>query len=47
MFNPSLPEENIDAQAASMDGRAMIYMDDEMHMFGKDVIKKQRGGFKH
>jgi hypothetical protein len=22
-------------------------MDDEMHMFGKDVIKKQRGDFKY
>jgi hypothetical protein len=22
-------------------------MDDEMHMFGKDAIKKQRGGFKY
>ncbi len=44
MFNPSLQGENIDAQAASTDRRATLYMDDEIHMFGKDVIKKQRGG---
>jgi hypothetical protein len=37
----------MDAQAASTDGRATLYMDDEIHMFGKDVIKKQRGGFKY
>jgi hypothetical protein len=44
MFNPSqLPGENMDAQEASTDGRATLYMDDEMHMFGKHVIKKHRG----
>ncbi len=47
IFIPSLPGENIDAQATSTDGRATLYMDDESHMFGKDVIKKQRGGFKY
>ncbi len=33
----------MDAQEASTDGRATLYMDDEMHMFGKHVIKKHRG----
>jgi hypothetical protein len=48
MFNPSLPRENIDAQAASTDGRATLYAKDQTHMFGrKGVIKKQRGGFKY
>jgi hypothetical protein len=48
MFNPSLPRENIDAQAASTDGRAILYANGQTHMFGRkgDVIKKQRGGFK-
>jgi hypothetical protein len=45
MFNPSLPGENLDAQAESTDGRATLYMDDEIHMFGKGVIKKNSGGF--
>ena len=44
MFNPSLPGENLDAQAESTDGRATLYMDDEIHMFGKGVIKKNSGG---
>jgi hypothetical protein len=40
--------ENIDAQAESTDGRATLYANDQMHMFGrKGVIKKQRGGFKY
>jgi hypothetical protein len=40
--------ENIDAQAASTDGRATLYANDQTHMFGrKVVIKKQRGGFKY
>jgi hypothetical protein len=40
--------ENIDAQAASTDGRATLYAKDQIHMFGrKGVIKKQRGGFKY
>jgi hypothetical protein len=40
--------ENIDAQAASTDGRATLYANDQAHMFGrKVVIKKQRGGFKY
>ncbi len=48
MFNPSLPRENIDAQAASTDGRATLYANGQMHMFErKVVIKKQRGGFKY
>jgi hypothetical protein len=49
MFNPSIPRENIDAQAASTDGRATLYANDQTHMFGRkdDVIKKQRGGFKY
>jgi hypothetical protein len=49
MFNPSLPRENIVAQAASTDGRATLYVKDQTHMFGRkrDVIKKQRGGFKY
>jgi hypothetical protein len=35
--------ENIDAQAVSTDGRETLYMDDEIHMFGKGIIiKKQR-----
>jgi hypothetical protein len=39
--------ENIEAQAASTDGRATLYAKDQTHMFGrKGVIKKQRGGFK-
>jgi hypothetical protein len=38
----------MDAQAASTDGRATLYTNDQTHMFGrKDVIKKQRGGFKY
>jgi hypothetical protein len=47
MFNPSLPGENIDAQGTSTGGRATLYMDDESYMFGKGVIKKQRGFFKY
>ncbi len=49
MFNPSLPRENIDAQAASTDGRATLYANGQAHMFErkKVVIKKQRGGFKY
>jgi hypothetical protein len=48
MFNPSVPRENIDAQAASTDGRATLYANDQAHMFErKVVIKKQRGGFKY
>jgi hypothetical protein len=44
MFNPSLPRENIDAQAASTDGRATLYANSQAHMFErKVVIKKQRG----
>ncbi len=40
--------ENIDAQAASTDGRATLYANGQTHMFErKVVIKKQRGGFKH
>ncbi len=35
--------EIIDAQAATTDRRATLYMDDEMHMFGKDVIKNNGG----
>ena len=34
----------MDAQEASTDGRATLYMDDEIHMFGKGVIKKNSGG---
>jgi hypothetical protein len=47
MFNPSLQRENIDAEAASTDGRATIYTNDQTHMFGRkgEIIKKQRGGF--
>jgi hypothetical protein len=46
MFNPSLPRENADAQAASTDGRATLYANGQAHMFErkKGVIKKQRGG---
>ncbi len=48
MFKTSLPRENIDAQAASTDGRATLYANGQTHMFGrKVVIKKQRGGFKY
>jgi hypothetical protein len=49
MFNPSLPRENIDAQAASTDGRATLYANGQMHMFGrkKNCNQKQRGGFKY
>jgi hypothetical protein len=49
MFNPSRPRENADAQAASTDGRATLYANGQAHMFErkKDVIKKQRGGFKY
>jgi hypothetical protein len=48
MFNPSIPRENIDAQAESTDGRATLYANGQTHMFGrKVVIKKQRGGFKY
>jgi hypothetical protein len=48
MFNPSLPRENIDAQAASTDGRGTLYVNGQTHMFEqKVVIKKQRGGFKY
>jgi hypothetical protein len=40
--------ENIDAQAASTDGKATLYAKGQAHMFGrKAVIKKQRGGFKY
>jgi hypothetical protein len=46
-FNPSLPRENVDAQAASTDGRTTFNMDDETHMFVKRCNKKQRGGFKY
>jgi len=43
----SKTRENIDAQAASTDGRARLYANGQTHMFGrKGVIKKQRGGFK-
>ena len=49
MFNPSLPRKNIDAQAASTDGRATLYAKGQAHMFERkrDAIKKQRGGFKY
>jgi hypothetical protein len=48
MFNPSLPRENIDAQAASTDGRATLNANGQAHMFErKVVIKKHRGGFKY
>ncbi len=40
--------ENIDAQAASTDGRVTLYANGQTHMFGRQVvIKKQRGGFKY
>jgi hypothetical protein len=43
----TLIRENIDAQAASTDGRATLYANGQVHMFErKVVIKKQRGGFK-
>jgi hypothetical protein len=44
MFNPSLPGENRDAPGASTDGRATLYMDDEMHMFGERCNEKNNGG---
>jgi hypothetical protein len=48
MFNPSLPRENIDAQAASTDGRATLYANGQTHMFErKVVIKNNGGGFKY
>ncbi len=34
--------ENIDAQAVSTDGRETLYMDDEIHMFGKGIIIKNQ-----
>jgi hypothetical protein len=46
MFNPSLPRENIDAQAASTDGRATLYANGQRHMFErKSCNKKNNGGF--
>ncbi len=46
-INVHFPRENIDTQAASRDGRATLYTNDQEHMFGrKVVIKKQRGDFK-
>jgi hypothetical protein len=49
MFNPSIPRENADAQAASTDGTATIYANGQAQMFErkKGVIKKQGGGFKY
>jgi hypothetical protein len=48
MFNPSLPRENIDAQAASTDGRVTLYANGQTHMFErKVVIKNNGGGFKY
>jgi hypothetical protein len=49
MFNPSLPRENIDAQAASTDGRATLYANDQHTCLEEKgiVIKKQRGGFNY
>jgi len=47
MFNPSLPRETIDAQAASTDGRATLYVNGQSHMFERKIVKKQRGGFKY
>ncbi len=38
--------ENIDAQAASTDGRVTLYANGQTHMFErKVVIKKTTGGF--
>jgi hypothetical protein len=48
MFNPSLPRENIDAQAASTDGRTTLYANGQAHMFErKSCNKKTTGGFKY
>jgi hypothetical protein len=44
MFNPSLPRENIDAQAASTDGRATLYANGQTHMFERKVVIKNNGG---
>jgi hypothetical protein len=44
MLNPSLPRENIDAQAASTDGRATLYANDQTHMFERKVVIKNNGG---
>ncbi len=38
MFNPSLPRENIDAQAESTDGRATLYANGQTHMFGRKEV---------
>jgi hypothetical protein len=38
MFNPSLPRENIDAQAASTDGRATLYANGQAHMFERKKL---------
>jgi hypothetical protein len=47
MFNPSLPRENADAQAASTDGRATLYANGQAHMFErKKCNQKTTGGFK-
>ena len=42
MFNPSLPRENIDAQAASTDGRATLYANGQTHMFGRKGVHKHK-----
>jgi hypothetical protein len=49
MFNPSLPRENADAQAASTDGRATLYANGQEHMFErkKRCNKKTTGGFEY
>jgi hypothetical protein len=41
MFNPSLPREDIDAQAASTDGRATLYANGQTHMFGRKNCDKK------
>jgi hypothetical protein len=44
MFNPSLPRENIDAQAASTDGRATLYANGQSLMFEREFVIKKQGG---
>jgi hypothetical protein len=41
---PSIPRENIDAEAASTDGRATLHANGQTHMFERKVVIKNHGG---
>ncbi len=44
VFHGQIVRENIDAQAASTDGRVTLYANDQAHMFGRKVVIKNNGG---